>query len=84
MGGGTAIAWQLCAAHRRFTTVKALLGDGIDTLYIDASVLMHKAIMKEPYDARPGADLTSFIQVCLEDLAALQICTLPSLGLLQT
>jgi 5'-3' exonuclease len=68
MGGGCRIAWKLIQAHLHRTSVTALVREKITTLFIDASVLMHKAIMRVPQDAKPGADKTSFIQVCLEDL----------------
>jgi len=60
--------YPLLISHLSTVSVTALMTQGITKMIIDGSVMMHWAIHKAPWDARPGSDLTTFVQVCLEAL----------------
>jgi 5'-3' exonuclease len=60
--------YPLLISHLSTVSVTALMSQGINKMIIDGSVMMHWAIHKAPWDARPGSDLTTFVQVCLEAL----------------
>ena len=68
---GVKETWKLLEPHQHKTSVEMLKREGLTHLFIDGGVLLHRAIIYNPNDAKPGADLTSFVQWCLETLHGL-------------